>query len=93
MTHVEVHPRVNERHPEVADDQARLAWDNAIALVRREGAEDNLYVAVGFDNNGRLLEVVAIKRQDGTWLIFHAMKATIKTLREVGLVLERRHNG
>ncbi|MDR3037095.1 MAG: DUF4258 domain-containing protein [Coriobacteriales bacterium] len=86
MTDIKVHPRVNGRHPEISDDEVIAAWNNPVELAKREGAGDELWVAAGFDNNGRPLEVVASKSKDGIWLIFHAMKATTKTLTELGLV-------
>jgi hypothetical protein len=37
------------------------------------------------DTAGRLLEFVAVEEQPDEWLVFHAMAATGKVLREVGL--------
>ena len=51
--------------------------------------DPNEYVALGFDNDGRLLEVVAIRLENGDWLIFHAMTPpSDKTFNE--LSIERR---
>ncbi|MDR0500236.1 MAG: hypothetical protein LBG97_03180 [Coriobacteriales bacterium] len=86
MKNVAVHPRVKTRHPEISNEDVLNAWENAIAFARRDGAADDLYVAAGFDNSGRLLEVVAAKGKGEDWLIFHAMKATQKTLSELGLI-------
>ncbi|MDR3070369.1 MAG: hypothetical protein LBU38_05085 [Propionibacteriaceae bacterium] len=87
MEGVEVHPRVNQRHPEVTDADVLAAWANAIAFVRRETDEKDFYVAVGSDSKGRLIEVVASRETDGQLLVFHAMTPpTRKTLTELGLV-------
>jgi hypothetical protein len=86
MQHVTVDPRINKRHPHIASDDALAAWHNRIEVARREGWQDDLYVAVGFDNNQRLLEVVAVKTRDDSWHIFHAMRATKKTLQELRMI-------
>lgn len=83
-----VHPRVHERHPEISDDDALSAWNNAFEFAKRDTSEKDLYVAVGFDTKGRLIEVVAAREDDGRFLIFHAMtppsKKTLGELRLMG---------
>ena len=84
MENARVHERVVARHPELTETDVLSAWRNAIALVRRETSEADFYVAVGFDTNGRPIEMVAAKDDDGSLLIFHAMiPPTKKTLREL----------
>jgi hypothetical protein len=86
MDPIRVHSRINERHPELRSCDVETAWRNAFQTARREGAEKELYVAVGFDINQRLLEMVAIKDGNGT-LIFHAKTPpTKKTMAELKLI-------
>ena len=48
-----------------------------------------LYIALGFDKKGRLLEMVAIRLDCGDWLVYHAMTPpSRKTFAELGV--ERR---
>lgn len=43
------------------------------------------WVGVGMDRKGRLLEFIAVEDEPDGWLVFHAMVATRKVLKEVGL--------
>ena len=80
-----VHPRVLERHSEFAEQDITHAWNNCISFRRREDIESDEYIAVGSDQNGRLLELVAECKSDD-WLIYHAMTPpSKKTLKELGL--------
>ena len=85
MAEIKVHPRVHRRHPEIDDEDVRSAWRNAIAMGRRLDTVPHVLVAIGFDTNGRLLEILAVFMDEGTCLAFHAMKAAKKTFRELGL--------
>lgn len=72
--------------PEVEDVDAVTAFANSLRAVPREGTGfPPQWVGVGLDDNGRLLQFVAINEGTDEWLIFHAMPATTKVLREVGL--------
>ena len=86
MEHVSVHPRIHERHPEVKDSDIVVAWENFICRTRRVDAFDDNYISVGFDSTGRLLEMAAVQKTDGSWFVFHAMPATKKALEELGLM-------
>jgi len=47
---------------------------------------DTILVAVGFDTNGRLIEIVGSVMENGTVRLFHAMTPpSKKTLQEVGI--------
>lgn len=85
MAEINVHPRVHRRHPEVCDEDVVAAWRNAVAVGRRNEGGAHVFVAVGFDSKGRLLELVASLMDDGACLIFHGMRATKKTLIELGI--------
>ncbi len=83
---VSVHPRVNERHPEIEPADVLAAWAGRLKQAKRAGKFAEETAAVGFDGKGRLLEMVAIERADGTFLVYHAMTPpSKKTLREIGL--------
>ena len=85
MDSVIVHPRVLERHPEFAEHDVKSAWNNCIRYRRREDCETYEYIAVGSDQNGRLIEMVA-ERNNDDWLIYHALTPpSKKTLKELGL--------
>ena len=82
MNQVVVHPRVMDRHPELAEDDVIVAWENYVRMARRENDQA---IAIGFDNNGRAIEMVA-KEKDGDYLVYHAMTPpTINALRELGM--------
>ncbi len=58
-------------------------------MIERSGISlpDVVLVAVGFDTNGRVLEMVGVAEETGAIRIFHAMTPpSKKTLREAGLV-------
>ena len=79
-----VHPRVMERHPEIAEPDVRVAWANAIAAVSRIDDEADRLVVLGIDPHGRLVEMVANRIPDGRWVVFHAMTPpSSKTLAEL----------
>jgi len=86
MEEVRIHPRVTTRHKEIQDADVHAAWRNAIAFAERRTDEKDFFVAIGFDRNGRLLEIVASRDEDGVLVVFHAMTPpSRKTLRELGL--------
>ena len=89
MSELIIHERMLERHPELTKEGVKIAWETALVSTPRIMKDPNEYVALGFDNNGRLLEVVAIRLENGDWLIFHAMTPpSDKTFNELGV--ERR---
>jgi hypothetical protein len=86
MGSVRVHPRVQERHPDVTNEDVVTAWNNFICRTRRIDTYDDNFIAVGFDSTGRLLEMVGVQLPNDGWFIFHAMKATPKALAELDLL-------
>ena len=86
MEPLSVHPRIHTRHPEVCEEDIVTAWSNFICRTRRIDTFDDNFIAVGFDSTGRLLEMAAVQLSDGEWFIFHAMPATPKALKELGLM-------
>ena len=89
MAELVVHPRVMARHPELSEAGVVSAWENALVSAPRTSKETNEHIALGFDNDGRLLEIVAVRLEGGSWLIYHAMTPpSKKTYAELGI--ERR---
>ena len=73
-----IHPRVSERHPELSEDDVRHAWDNRFAEATRSDVAGYWQViAIGADQKGRLVEMVA-SLQGGDWLVFHAFTPPTK---------------
>ena len=44
-----------------------------------------IYVVAGLDMRGRMVEVLAAEREDGSYEVFHAMKLTNKIARELDM--------
>ena len=87
---VYVHPRVSERHPELSEQDVIDAWDSCIRSVPRLDREPEEYLAVGMDGHGRLVEMIARRTSDSTFLIFHAFTPpTRKALFELGMTKRR----
>ena len=84
---IEINRRVMARHPEISPEDVAHAWAARIATANRRGKYSEETVAVGFDGKGRMLEMVAVTKADGTMHVFHAMTPpSAKTLRETHLV-------
>lgn len=81
-----VHGRVMERHPEISPEDVAHAWTSRVASATRRSKVADEIVAVGFDANGRMLEMVAVEQANGSVLVFHCMTPpSAKTLRETNL--------
>ena len=78
-----VNPRIQARHPDMSPATVREAWNTTLRSIPRD-TDPVQWVGVGIAD-GKLIEYIAIENNDETWHIFHAMKASKKTLREVGL--------
>lgn len=79
---VVVHGRIMRRHPEVTEADVLAAWRNRVSWSYRPGTDPLRYLAVGYDDGDRLLEMCAVFDSDH-WIIFHAMEATDKFIGEV----------
>lgn len=87
MDAVKVHPRIKGRHPDITEQDVLDAWKNCFRSVPRLDRLLHEYIAVGADNKGRLIEMVALRSSDASWLIYHAMTPpSKKTLTELGFV-------
>lgn len=80
-----VHPRVHSRHPEISEEDVVAALKNAVAVVNRTYEPPDIYAAAGAEGKGRMLEVLGVELEDGSFLVYHAMKLTAKMRRELGL--------
>lgn len=72
MNEVFVDDRVLLRHPNISKEDARAAWLNCVKSRPRLHKNPNEYLAIGIDGKGRYLELVAIRNDEGDWLIYHA---------------------
>lgn len=63
------------------------AWTHVLASRERLDLEVRLLVVVGLDSGMRPLQIIATQDAcSGEWSVFHAMRATKKVMREVGLI-------
>ena len=78
-----VHERVNERHPDITEEDARSAFQN---MIRYKQRPNGAFVGVGSDSNSRMLEIVYVEDWiDNFVLIYHAQTPpTKKTNKELG---------
>lgn len=77
-----IHPRITERHPEIIDRDVVHAWNHMLKHAQRDIDED-VYIAVGIDLKGRVIEMIARKKND-IWVVYHALTPpTKKVLKEL----------
>lgn len=84
MSTIEIHPRIAQRHPEITSQDVSDAMRSMVHYAQRDSGE---WVAVGFDNKGRFIELVYVYSNElDSFLVYHAMTPpSAKTLRELGL--------
>lgn len=82
---VEVLPRVSLSHPDVTDDDVRMAWTNALSARTREFGPPDVIAAAGADTKGRMIEMLGIEMEDGSVVVYHAMRLTQKMAQELAL--------
>ena len=80
----QVHPRVTAKRPEITEQDVLAVVVHPLRSRARD-TDPVQWIGAGIDPNGRLLEFIATETDDHTLLVFHAMPATKKTLRELGL--------
>ena len=82
MSHIDIHPRIEQRHPEIKPQDVYDAVRGMVSYTRRESGE---WVGVGFDAQGRFIELVYVYDEDlDSFLVYHAMiPPSAKTLREL----------
>lgn len=83
---VVVHERVMRRHPNLPEEGVKHAWRNAFVLLDRHGGPSGTYIALGVDENGRVLEMIGATLLGGQLMIYHALTPPTRDfLRETGL--------
>lgn len=71
----------------ITERDIRHAFENAYASRPRKGPYPPQYISIGPDTHGRDVQVVSVWNADErAWVVFHAMPATRKALRELGLL-------
>lgn len=81
---IHVHPRITNKRPEITAADVEAAIRGALRSRARD-TDPVQWAGVGMDSNGRLLEFIAVEQESDGWLVFHAMTATTKVLKELGL--------
>lgn len=76
---VVVAPRIFQRHPELGFEEIIMAYMNAFRCGWRPNGD---MVMLGMGEKNRELEIIAHEYED-VIVIFHAMKATKKFIREI----------
>lgn len=83
---IEVHERINAKHPDISEADVRAAWKSRVKCQMRVGPWPPQYVAVGFDGKGRILQMVATYSPTADEvLVFHAMTVTGNVKKELSL--------
>jgi len=85
MESIFIHPHAT-RHG-LPEEQILHAWKNAIEVARHDRDDGIIdYIAIGFDQNGRSIEMTARKKSFGV-LIYHAnTPPTPRAFKELGLI-------
>lgn len=84
---VVVHPRIERRHPELGEEDVLAAWRDPLFSIQRPGGDQ--WVVLGYDERGRLLEMIAVL-QDSQWIVFHAMTPPTKKIKAEIASIRRR---
>ena len=70
----------------LSETNIRCAWENAYVSQVRTGPWPPQHVALGFDEQGHEIQLVCVWDDDNhRWVIFHAMRATKKVRKELGV--------
>ena len=89
MNEVFIHPRVTERHTDLTEEDVLHAFENYEICRQCLDKEKFECLGFGFDAKGRMIEFVAVRDDEGDWLIYHAFTPLSENAkRELGL--ERR---
>lgn len=69
----------------LTEEEIRAAWRNPASMRYRNFDIPSIVAAAGADSHGQLIEMLGGVQEDGTVLIFHAMRLTKKMADELGL--------
>lgn len=78
-----VRPRVMERHPYLTAEDVLRAVRMHKAVRRRNFDPPCHFAIAGLDTKGRMIEVLGAEQEDGTLIVYHAMKLTEKMAKEL----------
>ena len=91
MERVVVLDRIPERHPDVSKEDAAEAWSHCLASAPALDCNPDRYLAIGVDGKGRLVELIAVRKENGLWLIIHAQTPPQEDIkRKLGLGRKKR---
>jgi hypothetical protein len=82
---IRVLSRVSEKHPDMTDIEVIGAWEVRIKTQYRLDGDKPYILAVGVSPKGRLIAMIAFD-DDGDTVVFHAMRASKKTMDELGML-------
>ena len=86
MARSKIHPPGDAAAPRVERERRAPCVGTRDRLLAPRVENPDEYVSLGFDGRGRLLEVVGVSGDGGSWLLYHAMTPpSDKTYREFGL--------
>lgn len=69
----------------LTEDEIRNAWRDAQAMRYRNFDIPCYIAAAGVGSRGQLLEMLGAEQEDGSIVVFHAMRLTAKMANELGL--------
>ena len=80
--------RIEERHPDVSKEDAAKAWASSVArMPDLANGRPERYIGIGFDDRGREIEVVAVRKSIDAWVVIHAQTpAKMDIKRRLGLL-------
>lgn len=80
-----IHPRIHRTHPDIDQQDILEVWRNALVsapVINSQGSR-KVWLTLGFDGQGRLMELASVNDDARLWMVFHAMTPpSRKTLRE-----------
>ena len=86
MNKIFIHPRVTIKHPNLTEEDILHAFENYEVCRQRLDKEAYECLGFGFDTKGRMIEFVAMRDNEGDWLIYHALTPLSENAkRELGL--------
>lgn len=82
MSHIDIHPRVSQLHPDIKPQDVYEAVRGMAGYMHRASGE---WIGVGFDGQGRFIELVYIYNDEiDSFLAYHVMTPpSAKTLQEL----------
>ncbi len=84
MGNVLVHPHALKHG--LSEESVRFAWQNFVAMQHRRTPNEDQIVAIGYDQSGKMIQMIGVFKPYGT-LVYHALTPpTTKALIELGLL-------